>query len=300
MRRVVTGVEQFNTRAVVQPGAWRAQGHWLRFGNQRIFVTICGQGPPVLLLHAFPTASYDYSRIVPLLAQHFRVYLCDFPGFGFSDKPRVYPYSLFTYADALQALATVYGLSRVFVLAHDIGASVALELLRRGTPLVERMVMLNTSVLPSPRTHPIVWIGHTLLRQPVIGTLFGRLRMLRRPLFARTFCPLFARGLTSDELDAFWSLVQFNDGRSIYPQLLTYIPERKIHQAAWMDALAAHPAPLTLIWGQADPIAVPAIAKGVLARRPDARYVPLQDIGHYPHWEAPEETAAAVIKAFSS
>ena len=54
---------------------WRASGDWFDFNGQRIFLTVQGDGVPLLALHGFPTASYDYARIAPLLGfdgQHFR------------------------------------------------------------------------------------------------------------------------------------------------------------------------------------------------------------------------------------
>ncbi|MBZ0302433.1 MAG: alpha/beta fold hydrolase, partial [Anaerolineae bacterium] len=66
---------------------WRQAGTWLTLRGQRIFVRIEGKGPPLLVLHGFPTASYDYARLLPLLTDQYRVVLFDFLGFGFSDKP---------------------------------------------------------------------------------------------------------------------------------------------------------------------------------------------------------------------
>jgi pimeloyl-ACP methyl ester carboxylesterase len=279
--------------------AWHSGGRWLSVEGLRLFVSVYGQGPPLLALHAFPTSSYDYMRVVPLLARHYQVFLFDFPGFGYSEKPRTFPYSLLRYADMAQAVARIYGLTRVSLLAHDIGASVALELLGRDTPVVERFVMLNASIQRPPRTRPSVWLGQRVFLHPLLGPLSSRLRLMRRSLFARTIQPLFAHTLTRAELNAFYSLVANNDGVGIYHRLMCYIPNRRAHEGRWIATLASHPAPLTLIWGQADPVAVPAIAERVVQLRPDARYIRLEGVGHYPHWEAPERTASFVVEALS-
>src|SRR5947209_913525 len=62
----------------------------------RIFHTEVGDpGAPVLLLvHGFPTSSVDWFDIVPALSEHHRVCMVDFPGFGFSDKPRGERYTI--------------------------------------------------------------------------------------------------------------------------------------------------------------------------------------------------------------
>ncbi len=271
---------------------WRASGETISIKGQRIFATVTGTGNPALLLHGFPTASYDYARLLPLLAPHLRLIAFDFLGFGFSDKPRPHTYSLFEQADIAEAVAAHYGAQRCTIITHDMGNSVALELLRRGTLTVERVVMLNGSVLLK-YYRPL--ITQRLLLHPVVGPLITRFRLINRAAFARQFSTLFAAPPADAEIDAFWSLINHHDGAGIYHLLIRYLNERKVHEYTWLDALQAHRAPLTVIWGQRDPVSVPQIAQAVLERRPDARYIPLHDVGHYPQWEAPKRVAEGVL-----
>lgn len=277
------------------PEHWRASGEYITYKGLRIFVTMHGSGRPVLLLHGFPTASYDFARVVPLLADRYRLIAFDYPGYGFSDKPRGHAYSLFEDADVAQAVAAHAGADRLCALAHDIGDSVVLELLRRGSPAIDSLVMLNGSVLfERSQMQPV----QRLLLNPVAGPLMTSLGLVRKSSFARTFNRLFARPLPPAELDAFWSLVSHNDGARNYHRLMRYVTERLAHQQDWLDALAAHTAPLTLVWGHADPVASPQIPRTVMERRPDTTYIPLEDAGHYPHWEAPARVAEAAHTAF--
>lgn len=273
---------------------WQSQGEYVQVGQQRIFTLAAGEGEPILVLHGFPTASYDYARLLPLLSRY-RLILFDFLGYGFSDKPRPHNYSLFEQADITQAVAEHYGFRQGYLLTHDMGNSVSLEILKRGAPTITKLVMLNGSVLLK-YYRPL--ITQRLLLNPLSGRLVTGLRLIRRGAFARQFGSLFAQPPSDEEINAFWSLIGHNDGMGIYHLLIRYLNERKVHEYAWLDALQAHKAPLTVIWGQRDPVSVPKIAEAVLERRPDARYVPLDAIGHYPHWEAPERVAAEIIRAF--
>ena len=277
---------------------WYASGSFIQDGRVHVFVKTLGSGLPVLCLHAFPTSSYDFSRLAPLLADGLQLIFLDYPGFGYSSKPRDFAYSLFKYADAVQRVAAHFGLERTCLLAHDIGDSVAMELLKRGAPRIDRLVLLNGSVFSIPFTDPLMSITQKLWLHPLTGPLIGRLRLFSKPLFAQMFAQTFARRLTTQEINDFWSLVCRDGGLGIYHRLMGYMPERWQHQQTWLDALAAHPAPLTLVWGQTDPVATPAVAAHVLARRPDARYVQLAGVGHYPHWDAVRQTAQVVREAF--
>jgi pimeloyl-ACP methyl ester carboxylesterase len=282
----------------ITPDVWRSRGRWLSFNGYRLFVTTVGDGPPVLVLHSFPTASYDFSRLAPLLMQRYRLVLFDYPGFGFSDKPPAYPYSLFTYADAAQVVAQELGLKRLALLAHDIGDSVALELVRRAAPVIERLVLLNGSIISIPLTDPAMLPMQKILLHPMLGTWVSRLGLFRPPVFAWTFRKLFYRTLAPQEMRAFWSLVSYNNGPAIYHLLIRYMCERWTHQESWLAGLQAHRAPLTLIWGQADPVAPPAVAEQTTRLRLDATYTPLAEVGHYPQWESPLLVAKAICEAF--
>jgi pimeloyl-ACP methyl ester carboxylesterase len=255
-------------------------------------------GEPVLVLHGFPTASYDFSRVTPLLANNYQLILFDYPGFGFSDKPRSETYSLFRYADAAQAISMHFGLNQTLVLAHDIGDSVALELLQRNHPIVKKLILLNGSVLSIPLEDCRMLILQKFLLHPIGGPLMSRLGLFGKPLFANMFRKIFFERLPNEDIEAFWSLIKYNNGAAIYHLLIRYMFERWQYQNMWLDALEAYPVPLTLIWGQSDPVAPPSVADYVTKRRPDATYIRLEKVGHYPHWEAPLDVATSIWEAF--
>src|SRR5215217_4304361 len=130
--------------------AWRDQGgfiEWTPAGGGpavRIFHGSTGpaDGPVLLLVHGFPTSSVDWFDVVPALAARFRVCWLDFPGYGFSDKPADFPYSLQLDADLLEHVLTeVIGADRCTVVAHDRGDSVALVLHERD----RKSTRLNSS-----------------------------------------------------------------------------------------------------------------------------------------------------------
>ncbi len=98
-----------------------------------MFIRGSGSGEEaLLLLHGFPTACWDFRAMWRPLADRFpRVLTLDFLGFGFSDKPSGYPYSIQDQADIVEALVVVRGVRRIHLMAHDDGACVAQELLAR-------------------------------------------------------------------------------------------------------------------------------------------------------------------------
>jgi len=277
---------------------WHSSGQYLSFEGIKLFVHSQGKGLPFFCLHAFPTSSFDYSCIVPYLKNQYKLCFLDYPGFGFSDKPEEFHYSLLKYADAAEAAIRHFGLKEIWLLSHDIGDSIALELLKRETLQIERLIMLNGSVYSVPFDDPIMWLSQRLWINKSTGPWISKLRLFRKPFFVRMMNRIFARPLSKEEISVFWSLLQFNDGLKNYHRLMQYMPERWQHQFEWLEALKTSPAKISLIWGQADPVATPAVADFVCELRPDIRYVKLEQVGHYPQWEQPGLVANFVRELF--
>jgi pimeloyl-ACP methyl ester carboxylesterase len=270
---------------------WRQLGNAFQFDGHKIFYVDLGRkdAPTILFLHGFPTSSFDFYRIVPALIPSFRLILPDFLGFGFSGKPAQHRYSIFEHADVAEALARACKFDRCFLLTHDMGNSAGLELLRRmqqGRGLqIQRFLMMNGSVILK-YYQPV--LSQRLLQIPLLGEIFSRLISYR--LFAQQFCSIFAPDKVPSPaaLEELWRLINYNGGKRNYAKLIRYIKERKMHEHEWLAALQASTVPFKLIWGQRDPVAVPAIGRALLEYRRDATLIEIGESGHYPQLEVPE------------
>src|SRR5947207_12338606 len=103
--QVRRGCESVTLAPMTSIESWRARGKMLETRDGRVFaVDTGGAGTPVLVLHGFPTSSFDFAAALEHLRGR-RVVLFDFLGFGLSDKPAGYGYSLFEQADVALAVA---------------------------------------------------------------------------------------------------------------------------------------------------------------------------------------------------
>lgn len=84
----------------------------------------------MLLLHGYPSSSFDFRAVIPHLTGQAWVTM-DFLGFGLSDKPRPHRYSLLEQAHLVETVVAHTVTGAVVVLAHDMGTSVTTELLAR-------------------------------------------------------------------------------------------------------------------------------------------------------------------------
>ncbi len=252
--------------------------------------------PPLLVLHGFPTSSFDFHRVVEALARRRRVLLFDMLGYGLSDKPdRVYDFAL--QADIATAFVHELGVDRLGLLTHDVGDTVGGELLARhleggwDVSITDR-VLTNGSIYMS-----LVRLseGQRFLldlpdRRLPEDTPLGSQTVLAG--LTATFSPQST--VSDDELDAQWEMIAHLDGHLLLPRLIRYIEERRRGEERFTGAIEGHPSPLTVVWGADDPIAVPAMAERLCRARGQDPPVLLEGVGHYPMIEAPERLVDAL------
>ncbi len=266
---------------------WRKRGRSFQFAGQNIRYWVAGRGEPLLLIHGFPTASWDWHYLWQPLAQHYQVIACDMLGFGDSAKPREHAYSLLEQADLQQALLAQLGVTRpVHVLAHDYGDSVAQELLARHYERrfdMASCVFLNGGLFPE--THRALLMQKLLLSPLgwIVGRAFSRDALVKS--FRRIFGP--ATQPSESALDDFWSLVASNQGPRVLHHLIGYIPERVEQRERWVAAMRQGEVPLRLINGEFDPVSGAHMVRRYCELIADADVVRLPAIGHYPQTEAP-------------
>ena len=213
----------------------------------------------------------------------------DFLGFGLSDKPRDHTYTLAWQADLTEELVARFAPRRgIAIVAHDMGTSVATELMARDIAgrlnmNVTTALLFNGSILLD-RATPTV--GQKLLRSRA-APLFARLSNKR--FFKLQFGSVFsdAHPLTEAEADDQWSLLTFNGGHRIGHKLIHYMDERERFTERWHGAVRDWPGKLSLAWGLCDPVANTQVLAGLRELRPDAAVTELPQLGHYPQLEDP-------------
>jgi pimeloyl-ACP methyl ester carboxylesterase len=282
--------------------AWLRAGEIETFNGRRIFIRERdGSGPPVLLLHGYPSSSYDWREQFELLAARHLIAF-DFLGFGLSEKPPEQVYSLNMQADLVESIvARRGGAEPIALVAHDMGTSVATELLARDRegklPFALRSVLLFNGSMVLERAS--LTISQKLLRSSV-GPLAARLSNERsfKAQFARIFSP--AHPLSDEEAADQWSLLAFAGGNRIIDKLTFYLHERMTFAKRWHGALREWPGRLELAWAGLDPVCTEAVLQAVLELRPSAPLTRFPELGHYPQLEDPPAVAATIDGHVSS
>jgi len=294
------------TKAFTSLDDWRQDGHYFAHRGQRVFYkhAQAGTKPTLLLIHGFPTSSWDWSLLWKHLALHFNLIALDMIGYGFSAKPIDYVYSVFDQADLCESLLKRLHISQFHLLTHDVGDTVAQELLARqydtsadanaansAQPKLLSLCLLNGGLFPE--THRPLLVERLLLSP--LGALIAK--RIKRANFQKNMCAIFGLNTppTKREIDVMWALINENNGLIVMPALIGYIRERQRNRARWVGALVHaggdsihRPIPVRLIVGEADPISGRHMTSRYRALVAAADIMLLNGIGHYPQIEAPD------------
>ena len=293
--------------------AWRKRGDYLDSPDGKVFVvdtpastaSTPSSRPPLLVLHGFPTSSFDFRAVLGLWSENRRVILFDQIGFGLSDKPDR-RYGIHLHADTAQHVVSELGVEEFDLLTHDMGDSVGGEILARDSEAtlnatVRRRVICNGSIY-------LDLAQLTLGQQLLMGLPDEATDELPVESFVNGVTGTFAPDREVDPVDAaaHGLLAQTNGGLRLMARLIRYLEDRKAEESRYTGAIESHPSPLRIVWGDQDPVAVIAMAHrladrlvgdtddgGVADEYPDMEI--LTGVGHYPMIEAPERFARSVL-----
>ena len=262
--------------------------------------------PVLLLIHGWPTSSIDWYGVADQLSGAYRVCALDFPGYGFSDKPAGWGYSLGRDADLIEHyLAEVVGAPSAVVVAHDRGDSVALQYAARcaagrAAVPVEHLVLSNGNIFL-----PLSHLTQAQLRilDPQTGPRMAAVMtpaQLAEGMGATTFTP--ARPPDDPDVLALEQTFSHADGIKVVHETIQYLVDRSRHEEQWLTVLDEAQFPITLVWGVYDTVSPPRVASYVWNRylmlKPTGnRLYLVPDANHYLQVDRPKAFVSVLLNA---
>jgi pimeloyl-ACP methyl ester carboxylesterase len=254
-----------------------------------------GEGPPVVLLHGWPTSSYLWRDVMPAIARSNRVIAPDLPGFGASDKPTGVRYDFDFFERAIDGLLAALGVEETALAVHDLGGPIGIHWTVRNPERVTKLALLNTLVYPqfSPSVLEFVTIlstpgkreqatsreGLAELAKDVMPDGYEQLDELIDSFAAPFDTPEAQRALADAgvglDLDGFTEIEQ-------------KLPTLKM--------------PVRIVYGEEDR-ALPDVAatmKRVAGDLPQAVVTPLPGRGHFIQEEVPQEVGELLAEFFAA
>jgi pimeloyl-ACP methyl ester carboxylesterase len=281
---------------------WKAAGQNFDYLGFDIFYRAEGNGPHLLLIHGYPFNTWDWAPLWDRLTERFTVIAPDMLGMGFSDKPVAYEYTVHDHADMHEALLAHLGVESAHILAHDLGDSVAQELLTRhdfseqvyGSLRIKSITWLNGGLFNETYTPRLM--QKALSRTP-LGDILSPLQgsSLSRRLIEPTINEMFGPDTKPSRrmLDLFHEILEYNDGKRVTHKVGRFVNDRYAHRNRWVRAMRQTDIPMRFIDGPIDPNSGRHMAQRYLEIIPNPDVVMLDDnIGHWPQIEAPDAVLA--------
>jgi len=294
---------------------WRGRGGYFSWkpaqedaSSVEIFHVEMGDpdAPVLLLIHGWPTSSIDWSAVAGPLSARFRVCALDFPGYGFSDKPQGWGYSLTRDEELIEFyVSEVIGAEAGVVVAHDRGDSVALLLAARcaegrSAMRIDHLVLSNGNIfLPLSNLTQAQRLILDANSWPQVAAALTPSR-LAEGMGAATFTP--PRQAGDPDVEALTAIFAHNDGIKVLHEGIQYLVERSKDEQTWLAALTEAPFPVTVIWGLYDTVSPPRVASYVwneyLMLRPgNNRLYFIPDANHYVQVDRPDAFVKVLLHA---
>lgn len=268
-------------------------GQYSRFiqvGNQKWHFQTFGAGPPLLLLHGTGSSCHSWAGLAPFLARHYTLIIPDLPGHGFTQTPPDSGLSLPGMARLIRDLLTALDIEPAVVIGHSAGAAVAVEMTLANSIRPQAIYAINGAFQPFKGLAAFIFpiAAHVLALNPITiyAVASGAKDSRRIEKLMRS---------TGSEIPA--------DMLARYRDLFTtpgHVAGMLGMMANWdlaplVQNMAALDVPLYLLAGSKDAAVPPDRARALCEKIPQAKFIPLENLGHLAHEEDPETVAAAIL-----
>ena len=252
--------------------------HSLRSDDAEIFYELRGDGPPVVLLHPFPSNHEFWLPVIPALESRYRLILPDLRGHGASGIGQG-PALMSKHAADIARVMDAAGAGKAAFIVCSIGGYIVFEILRHFRPRVSAIALCNTR--PQPDTpeargnrlksaDTVLERGIEPFLQTLIPKLLGSTTLTSRP----------------DLVEGALRMM-----RMMSPQDISSVLRGMAERPDSVPDLQHINLPTLIVIGEEDGFATPADGELMRQNIPGSRLTIIPKAGHYAPWERPEAIA---------
>ena len=253
------------------------------------------QAPVVLLIHGFLSSTFVWSEVfLKIAAAGYRVIAPDLLGYGYSDKPRDFDYTIESQSRMIAGLVERLGIDRTILIGSSFGGAIAATVALNQPERVEKLALVGAVSNNEPKRYAIMRLVRTPLIGDVVSPLLASSRRLLRARMKRVY-DRHRRKLDEFRIDArFIPLRAAATHRAIIRTVRNWDADRIQRDAHLITQ------PTLLLWGDNDPDVPLRDGMELNDRIPNSRLIVFRECGHHPQEEYPEAFTEAVLKFCSA
>ena len=260
--------------------------HFINVDGARVHYQEFGDAakPPIILIHGYTASVYVWKTSAPMLADAgFRVIAVDLLGFGYSEKPSWFDYSIQSQARKVSRFMNRLGIGRATVVGSSYGGAVALMLTLDYPESVEKLVLVDAVCNDDLKDHPILRLASLPGIGEVITPFLADSKMFLRFRMQGTLAKANHHLITDDRIESIRRPLFAADGHHSLLATSRNWHAKRIEQDAHLINQ-----PTLIIWGEEDTV-IP-IHNGYKLHEEilNSRFVVLKDCGHVPQEEKSE------------
>lgn len=260
--------------------------HFVNLDGARVHYQEFGDAakPPMVLIHGYTASVYVWKTVAPMLADAgFRVIAVDLLGFGWSEKPRWFEYSIQSQARMISRFMNRLGIGRAIIVGNSYGGAVALTLTLDYSDAVEILVLVDPVTNDEPKNHPLLRLASVRGVGEVITPFIADSKFFLRHRMRGTIAKANHRLVTEERMAAIRRPLNAADGHHSLLETSRNWNATRLEQDAHLIEQ-----PTLIIWGDQDTV-IP-IKGGYKLRQEilNSHLVVLKDCGHVPPEEKSE------------
>lgn len=263
--------------------------HYFSIGNAEMHYTDEGAGDVILFVHGIPSWSFEYRNIIKILSRTHRCIAPDLIGFGLSNKPEQYDYSLENQAINLEAFIRFLHLRNIILVVHDFSGPIGLRVATKYPQWIKQMVLLNTWAWNISND-----VNQKLIRGPLLYFAYKWLNFSPRFLMPLSF----GNKKIPKHILKHYRMPFGKPSERMAPIVFaqSFLTEEIWFDKLWSQLIVLYPVPVLIIWGVADPFVNPRYLNKFKKVFSTLSVKILTGTGHFPQEEEPNKVSRFILE----
>lgn len=241
--------------------------------------------PTLILIHGYTASTYIWKTAAPMLADNgFHVISVDLLGFGYSDKPAWFDYTITSQARMIERLMDRLGIGRATIIGSSYGGAVAATITLDYPERVEKLVLVSAVSNDEAKEYPLLKLAAIPGLGELLTPFVSDSKVFLKKRMQGTIAPVNHHLITQERIEAVLRPLNAADGHNSLLQTVRNWDACRIEDDAHLINQ-----PTLIIWGEEDTVIPIHNGEKLHQEILNSRFIVLRNCGHVPHEEKPEQ-----------